>query len=243
MLHIHNLVKHFGHTKALQGVTLEIKEGEIFALIGPNSAGKSTLVKSIVGLLEPTHGTITIDGHDNVRDAEKTKKITGYIPDEPSIWSHMTGEEFLLFTQALYGISEKERIHKIKELLPIFNLKGIEKNHFEDYSRGNKQKFSILAAFSHNPKLLLIDEPIVGLDPIGADIAKKMFVDYAKNGGSVLLVTHTLPVAEEIATRIGFLKEGKLIVSGSLQELREKAGLEKDARLDDIYRHFAGDLE
>lgn len=239
MLQVHNLTKHFGKKKAVNDVSFRIEKGEIFSLIGPNSSGKTTIVKSIIGLLQPSSGTITIEGNDVVKKAEKAKKDIGYIPDEPSIWSYMTGEEFLFFTQALYGIKEETRISTLPKLLDIFNLRGLEKQYFEEYSRGNKQKFSILAAMSHNPKLLLIDEPIVGLDPTGAEIAKKMFVEYAKSGGSVLLVTHTLPVAEEISNRIGFLKEGTLIAVGTLSELREKAGLGNDASLEDVYKKLA----
>jgi ABC-2 type transport system ATP-binding protein len=236
MLTIEHFKKYFGENKAVNDVSFTINPGEIFCLIGPNSAGKSTLVKSIVGLLEPTSGTITIDGHDNVQNPEEAKRVIGYIPDEPAIWSHMTGEEFLYFTQALYGEEEKARRARVKELLSIFALEGIEKNNFEDYSRGNKQKFSILAALSHKPKVLLIDEPIVGLDPIGAEIAKKLFVDFARGGGAVLLVTHTLPVAEEISTKIGFLKQGTLSASGTLTELRTQAGLPENASLEAVYK-------
>ena len=239
MLILHNFTKYFGNNKAVNNVNFSIEKGEIFTLIGPNSSGKTTIVKSIVGLLQPTHGSITVGCHDVVKSPEAAKSETGYIPDEPSIWPYMTGEEFLYFTQALFGVSEGERKKRVEELLKIFNLQGIEKQYFEEYSRGNKQKFSIIAAMSHTPKLLIIDEPIVGLDPTGAEIAKKMFVEYAKNGGSVLLVTHTLPVAEEISDRIGFLKNGTLIASGTLQELRDQAGLSSTAKLEEIYKKMA----
>jgi ABC-2 type transport system ATP-binding protein len=239
MLKVHNLTKHFGEKVAVDGVSFEINKGEIFSLIGPNSSGKTTIVKSIIGLLQPTSGQITIDEADIVKQPVKAKQNIGYIPDEPSVWPTMTGEEFLFFTQALYGVDEKTRTSKLKHLLDTFNLAGLEKQYFEEYSRGNKQKFSILAATSHHPKLLLIDEPIVGLDPTGAEIAKKMFVEYAKNGGSVLLVTHTLPVAEEISDRIGFLKDGKLVIAGTLKELRDKAKLDEKATLEDIYKKLA----
>lgn len=236
MLKVHNLAKSFGDKKALKGVSFSIEKGEIFSLIGPNSAGKSTLVKTIIGLLAPTSGTITVNGHDVSTQTEKAKKEIGYIPDEPTIWAHMTGEEFLFFTQALYGVDEKKRNVSLSSLLDTFKLQGIEKNYFEDYSRGNKQKFSILAAMSHAPKLLLIDEPIVGLDPTGAEIAKNLFSEYAKKGGAVLLVTHTLPVAEEISHKIGFLKEGKLCAYGTLAELKEQAGVEASGTLEDVYK-------
>ena len=239
MLNVHNLTKQFGNTKAVNGVSFHINKGEIFSLIGPNSSGKTTIVKSIIGLLQVTHGSITVDGIDIAKHAEDAKAKIGYIPDEPSVWPYMSGEEFLLFTQALFGIDEKARVKALPHLLETFNLTGVEKQYFEEYSRGNKQKFSILAATSHHPKLLLVDEPIVGLDPTGAEIAKKLFVDYAAAGGAVLLVTHTLPVAEEISHRIGFLKNGSFIASGTLAELREQAGLASSATLEDIYKKLA----
>lgn len=239
MLQVTNLTKFFDRNKAVDDVSFSIEKGEIFCLIGPNSSGKTTIVKNIVGLLQPSAGSITINGHDIVTHPEQAKKEMGYIPDEPSIWSAMTGEEFLYFTQALFGVNEKERKEHIPKLLSTFSLEGIEKKSFEEYSRGNKQKFSIISAISHKPKLLLIDEPIVGLDPTGAEIAKKLFVDFAKEGGAILLVTHTLPVAEEISTRIGFLKDGKLSAVGTLSELRQKAGLPDSASLEDIYKKFS----
>jgi ABC-2 type transport system ATP-binding protein len=239
MLKVHNLTKYFGSNKAVDGVSFTINKGEIFSLIGPNSSGKTTIIKTITGLLQPTSGSILIENHDITKSPEKAKAEIGYIPDEPSIWPYMTGEEFLYFTQALFGVNEKIRVQSLPKLLEIFNLNGLEKSYFEEYSRGNKQKFSIIAAMSHNPKLLLIDEPIVGLDPTGAEIAKKLFIEYAQNGGSVLLVTHTLPVAQEISHRIGVLKNGTLVAVGTLDELREKAGLGNESSLDDIYKKLA----
>jgi ABC-2 type transport system ATP-binding protein len=239
MLTLQNLSKQFGHKKAVDGVSFSIKKGEIFTLIGPNSAGKSTIVKSIVGLLETKKGSISVDGNDISDRNQKAKELIGYIPDEPALWPSMTGKEFLFFTQALYKVPEKERLSSLPKLLEIFHLSGLENEYFENYSRGNKQKFSITAALSHKPKLLIVDEPIVGLDPEGAETAKKLFVDFVKNGGSLLLVTHTLSVATEISDRIGFLKEGRLVALGTLTELRKAANLEENATLDEIYRYFA----
>lgn len=238
MLSVNNVSKYFGEKKAVNNVSFTINQGEIFSLIGPNSSGKTTLVKSIIGLLQMSEGTITVGGNDVLTHPEKAKSLIGYIPDEPSIWPYMTGEEFLYFTQALFGVKEKTREKELPKLLETLHLKGLEKQAFEEYSRGNKQKFSITSAMVHHPKLLLIDEPIVGLDPTGAEIAKNMFVDFAKKGGAVLLVTHTLPVAEEISDRIGFLKNGSLIAMGTLAELRVQAELPDDATLEDIYKKF-----
>lgn len=238
MLKVTNLSKSFGNNNAVNDVTFTINKGEIFSLIGPNSSGKTTIVKSIVGLLQPSSGTITVGDHDVIKETIKAKSLIGYIPDEPAIWPYMTGEEFLYFTQALFGVNKHTKAKNIEHLLTTFNLKGLEKQYFEEYSRGNKQKFSIIAAMSHHPKMLLIDEPIVGLDPTGAEIAKNMFVEYAKAGGSILLVTHTLPVAEAISDRIGFLKNGSLVTVGTLDELRKQVGLGNSASLEEIYNKF-----
>jgi ABC-2 type transport system ATP-binding protein len=153
MLTVHKLTKTFGNKKAVSDVSFTIKEGEIFSLIGPNSSGKTTIVKTIVGLLQPTSGSVTVGEYDVIKNPEKAKSLTGYIPDEPSIWPRMTGEEFLYFTQALYGIDEKTRKSHLPKLLETLKLQGLEKEYFEDYSRGNKQKFSITAAFSHHPSI------------------------------------------------------------------------------------------
>ncbi len=236
MLKIQNLTKKFGNKIALNKVNLEVAPGEIFCLIGPNGAGKSTLVKTVAGLLRPSSGQISVGGFDSVAGPEKSKSLIGYIPDEPTVWSAITGAEFLQIVGALYGVGPKERAERIPNLLSLFGLNGIEQDYFEDYSRGNKQKFSILAALLHRPKLLLVDEPIVGLDPTSAEIAKTQFVEFAKNGGSVLMVTHTLSVAQAIAGRVGFLEDGELKATGSIGELRVKAGLPENSTLEEIYK-------
>jgi len=235
-LQISSLVKKFGNKIAVNNVSLQINSGEVYCLIGPNGSGKTTIVKNVTGLLHPSAGTIRIGDFDTERDAFKAKSLIGYIPDEPTAWSAITGEEFLHIIGALYSMPEKERASKITELLPIFQLESISKEYFEDYSRGNKQKFSILAALMHNPQLLVIDEPIVGLDPISAETAKKLFADFAKKGGMVLMVTHTLAVAEQIADRIGFIEGGKLLISGTMADLRTKANATAGASLETVYK-------
>jgi ABC-2 type transport system ATP-binding protein len=236
MLKIQNLTKKFGNKIALDNVSLEINPGEVFCLIGPNGAGKSTLVKIVAGLLQPGAGTVSVGGFDASLNPEKTKALLGYIPDEPTVWSAVTGGEFLQIVGALYGMDPKQREQSIPKLLSLFGLTGIEQDYFEDYSRGNKQKFSILAALLHKPKFLLVDEPIVGLDPTSAEIAKSQFAEFAKNGGGVLMVTHTLSVAQAIAGRIGFLENGRLKAVGTMAELRSRAGLPENAGLDEIYK-------
>lgn len=235
MLILDHVTKRFGEKIAVDDVSLSVAPGEIFSLIGSNGSGKTTLVKMIVGLLRPDLGTITVHQNNVVKEPLKTKSLIGYIPDEPATWPGMTGEEFLHFVGALYGIDEAKRTQKIHELLPLFHIDGSESDDFDGYSRGNKQKFSILAALLHEPKLLLIDEPIVGLDPESAVVAKNIFTEFAKNGGSVLLVTHTLPVAETISNRIGILKHGKIASIGSLADIREHIHQSPSASLEAIY--------
>ena len=235
MLEIKNLTKTFDELKAVDDVNVTIKKGEIFSLIGPNGSGKTTIIKVIAGLLQPTGGEVVVYGSNISEDPIKSKSQIGYIPDEPTVWSSMTGEEFLHFTGALFGISNEARAKKISELLSLFKLEGIEKNYFENYSRGNKQKFTIIAALLHSPKILLIDEPIVGLDPHSAEIAKNTFREFANDGGLILMATHTLTVAEEISDRIGVLKQGVLIESGTFEYLKGVSKLEGGATLEQVY--------
>ena len=235
MLEIKNLIKTFGELKAVDDVSVTVSEGEIFSLIGPNGSGKTTIIKVIAGLLQPTGGEVVVYGSNVSKDPIKSKFQIGYIPDEPTVWSSMTGEEFLHFTGALFGVASGQRAKKISELLLLFKLKGIEKNYFENYSRGNKQKFTIIAALLHSPKILLIDEPIVGLDPHSAEIAKDKFREFADDGGIILMATHTLTVAEEISDRIGVLKQGNLLESGTFEYLKGVAKLEGEATLEQVY--------
>ena len=235
ILEIKNLTKKYGETMAVANVSLAIAPGEIFALIGPNGSGKTTLVKTVAGLLRPSGGEITVVGQNTELKPELAKHNVGYIPDEPAIWNGMSGNEFLHAVGALWGMAPKERTQRIQELLPNFDIAADQNEPFEEYSRGSKQKLTILAALLHQPKLLLVDEPIVGLDPTSAVTAKNIFQKFAEGGGAVLLVTHTLPVAEEIAHRIGLLKQGKLVAMGTLSELRTQAKLKPNATLEDVY--------
>ena len=238
MLSIKNLSKTFGDFQAVFNLNLDVKPGEIVALVGPNGSGKSTTVKIVTGLLQPTAGEVTVAGHDIVKQPLAAKAALGYVPDDPNVWSGMTGEEFLHFTGALYGMEADERQKKMKPLLKEFELGDIAQTYFEDYSRGNKQKFTIIAALMHEPQLLIIDEPIVGLDPASVETAKRLFTEFAEKGGSVLLVTHTLPVAEELANRVGVLFYSKLVGFGTLSELRHGRHLPASASLGDIYAAY-----
>ena len=238
MIKIKNIVKKFQDKTIIHSLDLSIKKGEFYALIGPNGAGKSTLIKLLTGLLQPTKGEIYLDGISMIENPKEAKAIIGYIPDEPTVWDGMTGLEFLNFVGALYNIPATEREKDIKKLLKIYNLSGTENQLYQDYSRGVRQKYSILAAFLHKPSILLIDEPIVGLDPISIDITKDLLDDFVKSGGTVLMVTHTLFVAQELATRIGIFEKGKLKIEGTYKELVDKAHLPAKTSLDDVYKNY-----
>lgn len=234
MLKIKNLHKDFSGFTAVKDVNLTINSGEFFSLIGPNGSGKTTIIKNILGLLRPSSGDALIEGKSIRKSPLKAKQKMAYIPDEPNIWSHITGEEFLYFSGALYGMKEEEISKKIPQLLDNFSLQGIEKKYFENYSRGNKQKFTILSALLHNPKLILVDEPIVGLDPQSAEIAMKLFTKFVKSGGTIFMTTHTLEVAQKYSSLIGVLYQGKLITVDTLKNLRNKIN-NSEASLSEIY--------
>lgn len=238
MIEIKGVSKKFQDKTVIHNLDLSIKKGEFYALIGPNGAGKSTLIKLLSGLLQPTKGEILLDGINIVDNPKEAKALIGYIPDEPTIWDGMTGFEFMNFVGSLYNIPAQERKKDIQKMLKIYSLEGTEHQLYQDYSRGFRQKYSILAALLHSPKILLIDEPIVGLDPISIDITKNTLDIFVKDGGTVLMVTHTLFVAQELATRIGIFEKGKLKIEGTYKELVDKAHLPAKTSLDDIYKNY-----
>jgi len=238
MIKIKGVSKKFKDKTIIHNLDLSIKKGEFYALIGPNGAGKSTLIKLLSGLLQPTKGEILLDGINIVENPKEAKALIGYIPDEPTVWDGMTGFEFMNFVGALYNIPASQREKDIKKLLKIYKLTGTEHQLYQDYSRGVRQKYSILAALLHNPSILLIDEPIVGLDPISIDITKNILDIFVKDGGTVLMVTHTLFVAQELATRIGIFEKGKLKIEGTYKELVDRANLPTKTSLDDVYKNY-----
>jgi ABC-2 type transport system ATP-binding protein len=240
VLAVDHLTKIFGNIKAVKDVSITINESEIYALIGPNGAGKTTVVKMITGLLPPSQGTITIVGINALTDAVRAKRMLGYIPDEPFAYQYLSGREFLEFTGTLQGLSRETAKKRIKELANMYDIDELLDGHFDDFSRGNKQKTVIISALLHRPKLLLIDEPIVGLDTQSQQITKALLTEFAKNRGAVLLCTHTLPVAQAIATRIGVLYHGQLIHEGTIKELKKTAEV-KNADLEEIYLKLTND--
>jgi ABC-2 type transport system ATP-binding protein len=209
-----HLTKRFGPSTggftAVKDVTFSVGEGEIYALVGPNGAGKTTLLKLLVGLLSPTSGTASIHTYDVIHTPVAAKRQFGYVSDDPTAYEYLTGREFLTLTGRLRGLPEVKLRARIKELIPVFPIADIIDQPMTQYSRGNKQKIAVLASLLSHPKILIVDEPIVGMDATSIDIMGKLLRDYAKKGNSVLLVTHILDFAETYATRAGIMKEGKI---------------------------------
>lgn len=232
MIKILNLTKKFGEILAVDNLNLQVKKGEIFGFIGPNGAGKTTTVKMMVGILPPTEGKVEIAGKDIQEKPLEAKKIIGYIPDDPFVYSQMTGREFLHFVAQIFKVEKKDE--KIKQLLKIYPIENMVDGYFQDFSRGTKQKLSILAALLHQPQILIIDEPILGLDPKSSQTTKTLLKEFRQKGGTVFFCTHTLPVVEEICDRIGIIDQGKLIFEGTTEQLKKKLRAKED-RLEKLF--------
>ncbi|MFC1790340.1 ABC transporter ATP-binding protein [Patescibacteria group bacterium] len=220
MIKVSHLTKTFGTLKAVDKLSLTVKKGEIYGFLGPNGAGKTTTIKILTGVLLPSEGQTTISGFDIVNQSISAKKIIGYIPDDPYVYPELSGREFLYFTGELFLVKNLKQ--KIDRLLKIYHLEKIVDAPFKNYSRGNKQKLVILAAFLHQPQVLIIDEPILGLDPLSSQITINLFKKFAQKGGTIFVSSHTLSTIEKICHRVGIIDQGKLIFEGTLKDLQKK---------------------
>ncbi|UCD84395.1 MAG: ABC transporter ATP-binding protein [Deltaproteobacteria bacterium] len=234
-----NLTKKFGKLTAVDNLNLEVKSGELFGFLGPNGAGKTTTFKLIVGLLQPTSGTVTIGGHDILKDPINAKSIIGFIPDQPFIYPKLSGKEFLRFICGLYGLDHQDGEKRIPELLELFELSEWGNELVESYSHGMRQRLVMASALIHKPKVIVIDEPMVGLDPRGAKMVKEIFRGMAREGVSIFMSTHTLEVAEQMCDRIGIIQNGRLIAVGTISELRQLSGIE-GKHLESIFLKLTG---
>lgn len=208
---IQSITRNFGKTKAVDRISLDVHPKEIYALIGPNGAGKTTLIKMLVGLLPPSSGRASIAGHNITSDPLGAKKEFGYVPDNPAVYDFLTGYEFLKMTGALSGLPPKDINTKVQELAKIFPIADILKERMGSYSRGNRQKVGFLSSIIVPHKVLIIDEPIVGLDPSSITIFGDCLTRFAASGGSILLATHTLSFAQKYAHRVGVVDRGRLV--------------------------------
>ena len=232
ILHIDNLTKNYGDVTAVNNIALQISSGEIFGFIGPNGAGKTTTIKCIAGLIAFDNGSISIDNHDIHKAPAKAKANIGYIPDSPFLYEKLTGREFLYFIAGLFKMKNSDIVHNIDKYASLMEFKDYMDLKTEEYSHGMKQRIIIASAMIHEPKLLLIDEPMVGLDPKIARIVKDTLRQYADNGGSVFVSTHTLSLAEEICDEIGIMHKGNLVYKGNIDNLKDKL---KKNNLEDLF--------
>jgi len=230
VIEFRKLAKTYGPLTAVDELTLAIDEGCVFGFIGRNGAGKTTTIRMMMGLLEPTSGTVVIGGHDIRREPEKAKALTGYLPDHPFLYDKLTAYEFLRFVGGLYGVPEDVRDERSRQLLDDFALTHRASELIETYSHGMKQRLALASALLHEPRVLVLDEPMVGLDPQGALDFRRLLARLAEEGRTIFLSTHSLAVAEELCDRIGVLDRGRLVALGDLAELRERAAAMPSAR-------------
>ena len=226
MLHIDHLTKAYGEKKAVDDLTLHIAPGEIYGFIGHNGAGKTTTLKSVVGILQFDSGEITIGGKSIKTDPLGCKKQLAYIPDNPDLYEFMTGIKYLNFIADVFGVSAGDRQARIRKYADAFELTGDLAQPIAAYSHGMKQKLAIISAWLHEPKLIIMDEPFVGLDPKAAHILKGMMRELCDNGGAIFFSTHVLEVAEKLCDKVAIIKGGRLIRSGTMEEVRGDESLE-----------------
>ena len=227
MLKIEHLTKTYDKKKAVDDLTLHIAPGEIYGFIGHNGAGKTTTLKSVVGILNFDAGTVTVDGKSVAESPLACKKVIAYIPDNPDLYGYMTGTKYLNFIADIFEIPLSERREKIDRYAAAFELTGDLDQPISAYSHGMKQKLAIIAAWIHSPKLILMDEPFVGLDPKAAHILKGMMREHCDNGGAIFFSTHVLEVAEKLCDKVAIIKGGKLIKSGTMDEVKGDESLEE----------------
>jgi len=229
-----DITKRYGSLEAVKNLNLEIGESELFGFLGPNGAGKTTTIKMLVGLINPSSGNISVNGMSVNKDSDAVKSITGYIPDTPFLYEYLTGREFLYFTGHIFRMCKEELEKKIEQYEVLFEMSDWLDLPANEYSHGMKQRIVISSCFIHNPELIVIDEPMVGLDPKSAKIVKDILVNKTKEGVTVFLSTHTLSVAEEICTRVGIIDKGSLIALGTLEELMA-ISKSKEKNLEELY--------
>jgi ABC-2 type transport system ATP-binding protein len=234
MIELRNLSKSFGEVKAVNNLNLVIPPAELFTFLGPNGAGKTTTVKMIAGLILPTEGEIFIKGIDLLKEPERVKSVIAYIPDEPFLYPELTGREFIFFVSRLFELEKKTIERRMESLFEKFGIDKWIDFPSSEYSHGMRQKVIFIQALIHNPDVIVIDEPMVGLDPVSARTVKKLLKERVFEGSSVFMSTHSLPLAEEISDRVGVIDNGVLIETGKVPELKKRMG-ESYSSLEEAY--------
>ncbi len=242
MIQLRSLSKNYGTFAALKEIDLDVPRGSLYGLLGPNGAGKSTALRIIAGILRPTAGHVLVGGHDVQTHPERAKSLLGYIPDRPFIYEKLTGSEFLRFVAGLYGQNGSELDQRIDELLSVWELTAWRDELLETYSHGMRQKLIISSALIHRPDVIIVDEPLVGLDPKAARMLKDIFRGFVTRGGTILMSTHTLEVAEALCDRIAIIQNGKIRAEGTMLDLQREAET-GDARLEEIFLKLTGGQE
>ncbi len=237
MIEVRGVTKRFGARCAVDRLDLEVRSGELFAFLGPNGAGKTTTIKMICGLLSPSSGVVRIGGNEATSQA--ARQLLGYVPDQPYLYDKLTGREFLRFVVEMYGLEPGRASRRILELIDVFEMRDYIDELCESYSQGMKQRVVFASALVHDPKILVVDEPLVGLDPRSARIVKDLFVQQARSGCAVLMSTHLLAIAEELADRVGIVDHGRMLASGTVDQLRSE--LKHHGPLEDLFLSLTGD--
>jgi len=233
------VVKRYSEILAVDNLDLTINPGEIFGLLGPNGSGKSTTLKMLLGLVQPDFGSVNVLGLDVQKDAVAVKRQVGYVPESPRLYEFLTGIEYLDFIGDIYNIKTEEKRERINEYLKALELEGREGDMISSYSGGMKQKVALISAFLHKPKLLILDEPLSGLDPRSAKIVKDLLHELKAHGVTTLMSTHVLEIAQAICDRIAIVYHGKLLALGTIDELRQKASM-PGSGLEDIFLKLTG---
>jgi ABC-2 type transport system ATP-binding protein len=242
MIRLEGVTKRYGAFTAVHPLDLHVKPGELFGFLGPNGAGKTTTIRMVAGVLRPTGGSVLIAGHDVSKEPIEAKRHIGYIPDRPAVYDKLTGAEFLRFVSGLWGKQGPEAEKRANELLELFELTAWKNTLVESYSHGMRQKLLISSALVHGPDLIIVDEPMVGLDPKAARLIKDLLKTFAASGGTVFMSTHTLEVAEALCDRIAILHSGRIRAMGTMAELRDEAAA-GTAGLEEIFLKLTGGEE
>jgi ABC-2 type transport system ATP-binding protein len=234
MIRIDALTKQFGDQQAVDALDLHIPEGQFFCFLGPNGAGKTTTIKMLTGLIRPTSGQALLGGHDIQQDPLAAKALLGYVPDHPYLYDRLTGREFLRFVAGIYQMSEAELDERQEVLLKTFGIAAVGDRLIQDLSHGMRQRLSFTACFLHAPKIIVVDEPWVGLDPKSIHLVKTYLKEKTREGLTVFMSTHSLSIAEEVADRIGIIHLGKLLHVGTVDEIKALAGTASGS-LEDVF--------
>ncbi len=241
MIRLNDLTKRYGSFTAVNHINLSVEAGELFGFLGPNGAGKTTTLRMMAGILQPTGGLVTIGGEDISENPLAAKAKLGYIPDRPFVYDKLTGAEFLRFVAALYGQDGERVERRLNELLELFELAPWRDELTEAYSHGMRQKLIIASALVHRPEVVVVDEPMVGLDPRSAKLLKALFREFVDRGGTIFMSTHTLEVAEAMCDRIAIIQEGNIVACGTMDELRAQTA--EGLSLEELFLQLTGGAE